>query len=108
MKPETFQDQNQGMRELHELTYAEGVQLWNLIMPNYATPFNTLLGSAYNLPAKEGIPARFLFTQGVERLGIYHSGRVWADSDLEVINLDGDKVREYLNSIGITIKISHS
>jgi hypothetical protein len=96
------------VRELSELTYQEGVALWNLIMPSYAVPFDTLLGSAYNLQSVGDTPNRFMFTQAVERLGIYHTGRVWADSDLEPIKLDGGKIREYLTSIGITTEITHS
>ncbi len=43
---------------------------------------------------------------GVERLGVQFDGKVWADSDMQPIELDQDKVREYFSGIGISLPLA--
>jgi hypothetical protein len=89
------------MRHISTLSPEEGAGLWDAVMPDFALkPFR---GSAYHFKANEKSPERVCFMSGVERLGVYFDGKVWADSDLQKIELDQDKVREYLASIGILL-----
>lgn len=89
------------MRDISTITLEEAKGLWNEIMPIGNKPFQ---GAAYKLLAdtENGIPDRVILTSGVERLGIYFTGQIWADSDLHKIELDQEKVRNYLKGIGIT------
>lgn len=73
--------------------------MWNQVMPIGSKPFR---GSAIKFDKTDTSPARAVFYSGVERLGIYFDGRVWADSDLQRVELDQTKVQEYLTSIGIS------
>lgn len=90
------------MRNLSEITPEEGAGLWNAVMLVGAKPFR---GNAYKFSESETDPEtepeRVVFCSGVERLGIYFTGKVWADSDLKKIELDQNKVREYLEGIGM-------
>ena len=88
------------MRKLSEITPAEGAGLWNTVMPVGTKPFK---GYAYHFNEKDDSPERVVFMSGVERLGIYFTGKVWADSDLQPIQLDQEKVCEYLEGIGISL-----
>ena len=59
-------------------------------------------GSAMHFKADENTPERVCFMSGVERLGVQFDGKIWADSDLQPIELDQDKIRECLSGIGIS------
>jgi hypothetical protein len=87
------------MRHISELTPKEGAGLWNAVMPAGAKPF---IGNAYHYNADDDTPERVVFMSGVERLGVYFTGKVWADSDLQPVELDQVKVRQYLEGIGIS------
>lgn len=89
------------MRHISTLTPQEGAGLWDAVMPVGAKPFR---GNAYHFKADDDTPERVCFWYGVERLGVYFTGKVWADSDLHAIELDQNKVREYLESIGIALQ----
>jgi hypothetical protein len=91
------------MRDISEITVEEGVGLWNDVMPARHIPFD---GAGFKFKAKEDLPERVVFAQGVERLGIYfgESHKIWADSDLIPIKLDTYMVLAYLTSIGIEVK----
>lgn len=87
------------MRHISTLTAPEGAGLWDAVMPDWAhKPF---CGSAYIFSDDGDKPARVCFMSGLERLGVTFNGRVWADSDLQTIELDADKVRAYFTRINI-------
>lgn len=89
------------MRDISTLTPNEGAGLWDAVMPPIAgKPFR---GNSFHFDADESTPERVCFMSGVERLGVRFDGKVWADSDLQPIELDQDKVRAYLSSIGILL-----
>lgn len=89
------------MRQIYELTPKEGGGLWDAIMPTPAhKPF---IGSSYRHKASDATPERFVFMSGVERLCVQFDGKIWADSDLQPIELDRQKAVEYLESIGISL-----
>ena len=90
------------MRDISTITIQEGAGLWDAVMVDVVKPFR---GNAYHFEAKEHLPERVCFWSGVDRLGIYFSGRVWADCDLTLIDLDQQKVKDYLESIGIFYEI---
>jgi len=88
------------MRHISEITKAESAGLWDAVMANNCKkPF---MGAAYHFQPTEKLPERVVLMSGVDRLGIYFTGKVWADCDLQRVELDQAKVREYLESIGIT------
>lgn len=88
------------MRDISTLTPIEGAELWNAVMPYPAhKPF---IGSSHHFKAKVDVPERFVFMSGVERLGVQFDGKVWADSDLEKIDLNQIKIQKYFASIGIS------
>jgi len=86
------------MRHISTLTPKEGAGLWDAVMPVGHKPF---IGQAYHFAATSNSPERVVFMSGCERLGVYFDGKVWADCDLIPVELDQNKVREYLNGIGI-------
>ena len=89
------------MRNISTLTQKEGAGLWDAVMPDWCKkPF---IGAALHFKASDTAPERFCFWSGVERLGIHFDGKVWADSDLQPLQLDQEKVRAYLHDIGILI-----
>jgi hypothetical protein len=89
------------MRDISTITPKESAGLWDAVMPEHALkPFR---GNAYHLKATDTAPERICLWSGVDRLGIYFSGRVWADCDLTLIDLDQERVLEYLEGIGIQI-----
>lgn len=88
------------MRDISTITNEEAAELWNAVMSFGVKPFR---GNFYPFEGNEKSPARLVLWSGVERLGIYFTGKVWADSDLHLIELDQNKVAEYLESIGIEL-----
>ena len=88
------------MRDISTLTPEEGAGLWDAVMPFGVKPFR---GEAYHFAATDDTPERVCFMSGVERLGVKFNGRVWADSDLRPLELNQEKVREYLKGIGIEL-----
>lgn len=70
---------------------ADAIDLWNTVMP-YA-PF---MGECYHFEQEGLIPERVVLMDGVERLGIYFNGKIWADSDLEPIELNQELLQKWL------------
>ncbi len=89
------------MRDISTLSPREGAGLWDAVMPNPA--FKPFRGQAYKYAADDDAPERVVFMSGVERLGVRFDGRIWADSDLQPLELDQDKVQGYLASIDILL-----
>lgn len=89
------------MRDISTITVREGRELWDSVMPEKFKPFN---GVAHKFEANEKAPERVVFMQGLERLGIYFNGHVWADSDLIPLRLDQKKISKYLETKNISIK----
>lgn len=87
------------MRDISTISVEEGAQLWESVMPKAYCPFK---GQAYKFKSNEKAPDRVVFQSGVERLGIYLNGHIWADSDLIPIDLDKNKIKDYLHSINIS------
>jgi hypothetical protein len=85
-------------RKLSDITVQEGAALWDTVMPETCCPFR---GHARKYAADKEAPERVCFMQGVERLGIYFDGHIWADPDLSKIEINQQKVAEYLARIGI-------
>ena len=89
------------MRDISTLTPHEGAGLWDAVMPDFASkPFR---GVAHHFDSDEVTPERLCFMSGVERLCVQFDGKIWADSDLQPIELDSQKAVEYLESIGISL-----
>ena len=88
------------MRHISTLTPMEGAGLWEAVMPYGHKPF---IGHAIHFEANDTAPERVVFMSGVERLGVRFDGKIWADSDLEPMELDNDKIVEYLKGIGISL-----
>lgn len=87
------------MRDISTLTPFEGAGLWNAIMP--PPTYKPFIGSAHKFKATEKAPDRFIFMSGVERLCVQFDGKIWADSDLQKIDLDPAQIQDYLTSINI-------
>ena len=87
------------MKNLSQITETECAGLWDAVMPNAFKPFR---GNVYCYLESATAPERIVLRSGVDRLGIYFTGKVWADCDLQPIELDQSKVGQYLSSIGIT------
>lgn len=86
------------MRDVSTITVPEGIALWEAVMPE---KYKFINGHACIFEETDKLPKRVVFHSGVERLGIYFTGKVWADSDLIYLELDQKKVSDFLNSIGI-------
>ena len=86
------------MRDISTITVQEGIALWQCVMPQ---KYKYINGKARIFEKTEELPKRVVFQSGVERLGIYFTGKVWADSGLIPIPLDQGKVSDFLKSIGI-------
>lgn len=87
-------------RDISSITEIEASGLWDAVMPAYAKPFE---GGVYRHKATDEAPERMVLMSGVERLGVYFNGKIWADSDMSPIKLDQEKVKEYLQNIGIFV-----
>lgn len=89
------------MRQFSEITEAEMVELWELIL---APIFGSFTGSIVEYKEdNRGLPRRRVLMQGVERLGVYDDGNVWADSDLEYISYDRRLIFDFFIDKGFYI-----
>ena len=91
------------MRDISTLSPQEGGGLWDAVMPFVFKPFR---GNSYHYNASDTCPERVIFMSGVERLCVQFDGKVWADSDLQPLTLDQEKIRAYLSGIGISLPLS--